>query len=373
MRKIISLLILVITVTFGTKAFAMADNAKSACVINSLTGEVVFSKNENERRKMASTTKIMTAVIALEKSAEDEVVTVSGNASRQEGSSAYLKEGEQLPMQDILYGLMLNSGNDAAVAIAEHISGSEEKFAILMNEKAEVLGLQNTHFSNASGLDAEEHYTTAYELAMIAKYAMNMPKFREIVSAKTVAVQTDGSDKVLYFKNHNKMLDRYEGANGVKTGFTKASGRCLVSSAERDGMAFTAVTLDDPADWNDHKEMLDYAFSEYYPKKIVKEGEVIKNAVIGGTKYAMIAETNFVVPFKEHSGVSIEMITHIVSPLNAPINKDEKVGYIEIVYNGNVIGKVGIVSESDIYGESEIKMRNSFYKSFVCVVKKIFA
>ena len=268
-------------ITFSQlSAFAMVESAECACVINALTGDVVFSKNMNQKHAMASTTKIMTAIVAIERCNMDEIVDVSATAANQEGSAAYISEGNQYYMKDLLYGLMLNSGNDAAVAIAEHVSGSEESFAELMNEKAEELGLGNTHFMNPSGLDNPEHYTTVYNLALIARYAMTLPQFREIVATQTAQVQALNSDEILYFSNHNKMLSLYEGANGIKTGFTKSTGRCLVSSAQRDGMEFIAVTLNDPNDWNDHTEMLDYAFSEHYPKKLIEQGDTVK--VIAG-------------------------------------------------------------------------------------------
>ena len=189
MKKILALVIMTIITFSQLSAFAMAESAECACVINALTGDVVFSKNMNQKHAMASTTKIMTAIVAIERCNMDEIVDVSATAANQEGSAAYISEGNQYYMKDLLYGLMLNSGNDAAVAIAEHVSGSEESFAELMNEKAEELGLGNTHFMNPSGLDNPEHYTTVYNLALIARYAMTLPQFREIVATQTAQAQ----------------------------------------------------------------------------------------------------------------------------------------------------------------------------------------
>ena len=372
MRKIVALLCAAcLTAAPRTVCAAMADSAKSACVINGTTGEVIFAKNETEKLPMASTTKIMTAITAIDHSSLDEIVTVSAAAASQEGSSAYIEPGMEVCMQDLLYGLMLNSGNDAAYAIAEHISGSVEEFAELMNKKTEEIGLNNTHFKNPSGLEDKEHYTTALDLALTARRAMSIPAIREIVGTQKYQTKTDNTDKVLYFSNHNKMLKMYEGATGVKTGFTRAAGRCLVSSAKRDGMEFIAVTLCDPNDWKDHTEMLDYAFSKYYPKRIVEKGMTVKTAKIGGEKYAMTAAEDFVIPLRESGGNTIDVISHISQDLAAPINAGEKVGYLEIRYDGKTVGSVDVVSESDIMENGNIEIGNSFYAHFRRVTEKL--
>lgn len=367
------IIVIALMMNFGIRVFAMAESADCACVINAQTGDVVISKNINQRHAMASTTKIMTAIVALENSEPDEIITVSANAANQEGSAAYISENDRIYMKDMLYGLMLNSGNDAAMAIAEHIAGSAEDFAELMNEKALEIGLRNTHFANPSGLDDDEHFTTALDLALIARYAMLIPDFREIVSTKTYQIKPIGSDETLYLSNHNKMLSLYEGATGVKTGYTKATGRCLVSAAQRDGMEFIAVTLGDGNDWNDHIEMLDYAFDEHYPKKIIEKGMKIKIAEIDGEKYSMVAAEDFTVAFKEHDKVNYDIISHMSEDLKAPINAGEKVGYLEIRCNELTVGSVDIISESEIREVSEIRLKNSFYNSFTHVVKRLLA
>ena len=171
------------------------------------------------------------------------------------------------------------------------------------------------------------------------------------------------------FSNHNKMLSLYEGANGIKTGFTKSTGRCLVSSAQRDGMEFIAVTLNDSNDWNDHAEMLDYAFSEHYPKKLIEQGDTVKVTNIDGKDYSMVAASDFTIPFKEHQKTQVEVISHISNDLQAPINQGEKVGWLEIVCDGVSVGEVDIISENDIYGVSNIRLKNSFFSSFIRVAK----
>lgn len=233
-------------------------SAESAALILCNTEGMIFSKNASKRLPMASTTKIMTAVIAIENSDLDAMVEVHPDAVGIEGSSAYLAEGELLSMRELLYALLLQSANDAAVAIAFSVGGDVSGFSELMNEKASSLGLDNTHFENPHGLDAETHFTTAEDLARLTSYAMKNEAFREIVSTERFTTE---SGKV--FVNHNKLLDRYDGAVGVKTGFTKRSGRCLVSAAERDGVLAVAVTLNASDDWNDHKKLLDYCFDAY--------------------------------------------------------------------------------------------------------------
>lgn len=372
MKKIIVMVMMAAMVFVQINAFAIADSADCACIINSMTGDVIFSKNLNKRHTMASTTKIMTAIVAIERCKMDEIIIVSANAANQEGSSAYISEGQEIYMRDMLYGLMLNSGNDAAVAIAEHIAGDVDRFAELMNEKALELGLRETHFVNPNGLDDPEHFTTAGELALIARCAMTMPEFREIVATQTAQAQPINSEEILYFSNHNKMLHLYEGATGVKTGFTKATGRCLVSAAKRDGMEFIAVTLGAPDDWNDHRAMLDYAFSEHYPKNIVESGMTVKIAEIDGKKYSMVAAEDFIFPFKEHQKSTVDVVTHMANDLVSPINAGEKVGYLEIKYDGLCVGTVDVISETEIRGITNIRLKNSFFNSFIHIAKLLF-
>lgn len=368
MKKYLILLVICVML-IPTHVFAMADSAECACVISALTGEVIFEKNAHERRPMASTTKIMTAITAIENSSVDESVKISRNADMQEGSSAYVDAGSEMLMGDLLYGLMLNSGNDAAMAIAEHIAGSSEEFARLMNKKALEIGADDTSFVNPSGLDDELHYTTAHNLALIARCAMKNPQFREIVSTKSVLKHPVGSDKELWFINHNKLLGRYEGCIGIKTGYTKTAGRCFVSAAERDGMTFIAVTLNDPNDWSNHEKMLDYAFDRCSAKEIVAKGQCMKTVSAGGKKYELKAAESFTVPFVQGETREINIKTHFMSDLAPPINAGEKVGYMEILYNGEKIGSVDINSEEDIYSSDSFKLKNSFCGVFMSILK----
>ena len=236
-------------------------SARSATLYVPETDEFIYSKNACERLPMASTTKIMTALIALEECVGSEVVRVDDSAIGVEGSSAYLRQGDELTMEELTYALLLQSANDAAVAIACHIGGSVETFADIMNKRAESMGLTNTHFENPHGLDSKEHYTTAEDLAKIAAVALKNAKFKEIASTYKKSFITDERSRT--YVNHNKLLNMYDGCIGVKTGFTKKSGRCLVGAAERDGLTFVTVTLDAPCDWQDHKNMLDFGYERW--------------------------------------------------------------------------------------------------------------
>ena len=252
-----------------TPAKAMDVSAHSAILMDADTGQVLYEKNAREESLIASTTKIMTALVVLEQGTPEETVTVPQAAVGIEGSSMYLKAGEQLTVRQLIYGMMLSSGNDAAVALALHMDGSIEAFAQRMNEKARALGLRHTHFSNPNGLDSEENYSTAYDLALITRAALNTEGFSEIVSTKTI--RCGAHDLV----NHNKLLWQYEGALGVKTGYTKKAGRILVGAAEQKGRRLISVTINAPDDWRDHKAMLDHGFSQYRSRAILEEGQQV--------------------------------------------------------------------------------------------------
>lgn len=237
---------------------AGTDNAaRAAIVVHPETGTVLYEKNADERLGIASTTKIMTALVVLEHCALEESVEILPEYTAVEGSSMYLRAGETYTVEELLYGLMLVSGNDAAVALACHTAGSVEAFADMMNDQARALGMTDSAFQNPNGLDAEGHYSTARDMAKLACAAMENETFRTIVSTKSTTV--DGQTLV----NHNRLLRSYDGAVGVKTGYTKTVGRTLVSCAQRGTTQFVCVTLSDPDDWNDHTQLLDWAFENY--------------------------------------------------------------------------------------------------------------
>ena len=258
---------------------AGAVSARRAYAVDAVSGRVLYEKNPTERSLIASTTKIMTALIVCEQCNVLDRMRIPKEAVGIEGSSMYLKEGEVLTLQELLYGLMLSSGNDAAVALAIYCGGTVEGFAELMNDKAHNLGLTGTHFENPNGLDSPGHYSTAKDLGTLAAYAMENPIFYKTVSAKNVKVGER------YLTNHNKLLWRVAGADGVKTGFTKAAGRILVSSATRDGRRVIVVTIDDPSDWSDHAALMEEGFSRYAIQRVVNQGDRVGTVeVVGGEK-----------------------------------------------------------------------------------------
>lgn len=248
-------------------------SAKSAILMEAETETVLFAKNERERLGMASTTKIMTALLAAERLSPTEAVTVPPEAVGIEGSSVYLVAGERLTVTELLYALMLASANDAATALAIAVAGSIEAFADLMNRRAEELGLLDTHFVNPHGLYHEDHYTTAHDLARLSAEVLRNPLLRAVCATQKTTIPFDGTEGGRYLRNHNRMLTRYEGAIGLKTGFTKKTGRCLVSAAQRDGMTLVAVTLNAPDDWRDHTALLDYGFAAYGWDTLFEAGE----------------------------------------------------------------------------------------------------
>lgn len=238
-------------------------SAQSAILINAADGSAYFEKSADTPMGMASTTKLMTALVVAERCTPEDVVTVAPEAVGIEGSSIYLIQGERLTVEELLYALLLSSANDAATALAIEVAGSVDAFCDMMNERAEQMGLTQTHFTNPHGLYHEEHYTTARELATIAAEVLAVPLLRQIVSTTRHTIPHDGTPDLRLLLNHNKLLRTYEGAVGMKTGFTKKTGRTLVSAAERDGMTLIAVTLNAPDDWRDHTAMLDYGFASY--------------------------------------------------------------------------------------------------------------
>lgn len=334
-------------------------SAASAVVIEASTGQVLYAKDADVRRPMASTTKIMTALIAIEDCDLTMTVKIPKEAVGVEGSSIYLVENERLTMGDLVYALMLESANDAATAIAVTISGSVEAFARRMNEKADELGLQNTSFENPHGLDGEAHYTTAYDLAYLTAYALQNETFCEIVSTLKKTIPLNGTDGVRLLINHNRLLRSYEGCIGVKTGYTKRCGRCLVSAAERDGVTLVAVTLNAPDDWNDHRRMLDDGFSRIERVSLLPDGLEGFVPTVGGTvdslHYAVTEGTEVILPKDEHE---IRYVTELSSFYYAPIAEGEVIGRV-VCYDGDTeIASLPITAQHEVLSRKE---RRSFF------------
>ena len=348
-------------------------SAEHACVIEADSGEIIFEKNANSQHAMASTTKIMTALMAIEADCMDDIVTVSRKATLEEGSSIYLCEGDKMLMRDLIYGLMLNSGNDAAVAIAEHISGSVGQFALDMTAKAKEIGAYNTSFKNPNGLDAEGHYTTAYDLALIARKAMQNETFAKIAATKKGQITPINRNETTYLSNHNRLLSMYEGVNGVKTGYTSATGRCLVSSAERNGIKIIAVTLNAPDDWNDHMSMLDYAFSVCEKKMFMEKGSIVKTSkTTDGIPYSAAVAEDFSLTAVNGKAPEAEISIKIADRLKAPISKGEKIGILNIYLRGDIIKTIDLVSDSDVVSEKNTGSKKNFLDYFLFIVHNWF-
>lgn len=259
-----------------TAEASVSVSAKSAVLIEQNSGRILYGKNAFEVRRIASITKIMTAILAIESGKMDEFVTVSNNAVRTEGSAIYLKPGEKIKLEDLVYGLMLRSGNDSAVAIAEHVGGSLEGFVYLMNKKAEEIGMSKTHFANPHGLDDhKDHFSTAYDMAILTRYAMMDPTYRKISGTKVHRAPNPNEKWDRVWKNKNRLLtEKYKYCTGGKTGFTKLAKRTLVTTATKGDMNLIAVTINASSDWNDHIAMFENAFQTYDISEIISKGQI---------------------------------------------------------------------------------------------------
>ncbi len=324
-------------------------SARSAVLIEACSGEILISKNSDQRMPMASTTKIMTALVALENGDISERIKISPSAVGIEGSSVYLCADEVLTLEELLYAMMLESANDAAAAIAIHIGGSIEGFADMMNAKAREMGLCDTHFENPHGLDRETHYTTASELALIAREALKNDTFKTIVSTHKKTIPSSDSGVRLLI-NHNKLLDRYDGAIGVKTGFTKKSGRCLVSAAERDGTTFIAVTIGAPDDWNDHAKLLDCGFEHYETRTPCTVGSFSHILPVSGgdCDHAELGNISSVTVTLPRSAGEIKCTVELPRFCLAPVKRGERLGRLVFLLDGKEIAESPITSKTAV-------------------------
>ena len=354
LRRLILIPILVTAVLLSTNETAKADNpspdvsAKGAILIEAGSGRVLYEKNADVRFEPASTTKIMTAILAIESGDLDRIVTVSENSAGTEGSTINLKSGETLPLRELIYGLMLQSGNDSAVAIAESVGGSTEKFVEMMNRKAEELGLTDTHCENPNGLHVDGHETTPRELALIAAYAMRNDFFRTVVSTQyRTAENTSAAHS---FRNKNKLLSTYEGYNGIKTGYTKAAGKCLVFAAKQNGMQLIGVVMQAPKMWNDAKNLLDFGFAAFEMHKICSSEDCFFIDVLKGEKKSLLAGPNqdILYPIRKDGTESISVSKSVSQSVIAPTVKEQKLGEWTVLINGTVLMHIPIVAMEDV-------------------------
>lgn len=322
-------------------------SARAAIVIDAETGRSLYEKNADEPLPMASTTKIITAITAIENGRMEDVVTVSKLAATTEGSSVWLEEGEQLTLEELLYALMLESGNDAAVAIAEHVGGSVENFVAMMNAFCESVGAVNTHCVTVNGLDGDGHETTARDLAHIASYAMRSEAFRTIVGTKKRTIPWADKPWGRQLDNHNKLLDSYDGCDGIKTGYTKKAGRCLVSSASRGDFRAIAVTLSAPDDWQDHRDMLDYVFHTFAEGNVyISYGESLGETNVSGSRTKSIpfgAADNLAVR-GERLDEGAYRVDVTLDKTSAPIAEGEIIGTANVFFEGGFTKSVPLMA-----------------------------
>ncbi len=323
----------------------VSTSAKSSALYNPNTRSFIYQKNADINLPMASTTKIMTGLIAIETLDLNEIITIPNEATGIEGSSIYLKEGDRVTAKDLIYSLLLQSANDAATALAIRISGSNAKFAEKMNGRALEIGATNTSFENPHGLDSDKHYTTAHDLSLIAAEALTNDTFKKIVSTYKYSFRI--GDETRTIVNHNKLLKNYLGCNGVKTGYTKKSGRCLVTSAERDGITLIAVTLNATDDWSDHKKLLDLGFENLESvnlNDVIQIPEEIPTVSIDGKKLNVHLATDTIIKFKEDN---IEYYLDLPYYIVKDVTEGEKIGEV-ILKTGNREEKIDIVATTDL-------------------------
>lgn len=342
------------------KSFSVS--ARSATLYEPETDLFLYSKKADDTMPMASTTKIMTALVALENCELTDTIQVDDSAIGTEGSSAYINQGDVFTAEELLYALLLQSANDAAVALACYIGDDIQGFAELMNQRAKEIGALNTHFSNPHGLDEKDHYTTAHDLALITAEALKNDTFKEIVSTyKKSFVQ---EERIRTYINHNKLLRSFEGCIGVKTGFTQKSGRCLVSAAERDGLTFISVTLDAPNDWSDHTALLDFGYDTLEKITLSESGEFIyKLPIIDGTKNTLlISNTDSASVILNKAEHKTEKHIKISRYAVAPINEGDIFGEVVYTVDGDNVARIKLVSTENV----EKKSKRSF-------IEKIFS
>ena len=351
---------------FRVSCLENADLSAQCAVLYYPDGDMIlFEKNAHTQRSMASTTKIMTSLIALEECTPDAVVRITPEMVNVEGTSSSLCVGDKITLRDLVYCMMLESGNDAANAVALYLSESFEDFAGMMNTKASSIGMKNTSFVTPSGLDAENHYTTAYDMALLAAEALGNREFYSVSSAVSKKISFVDADKSKTMYNHNKLLTSYDGCIGLKTGFTKKSGRCLVSAAERNGIRLIAVTLNAGDDWNDHRKLLDYGFSCIKTIQADTSLGGFAVRVVGGNAESVGIKANDTflgIPETEKGEVTRKI--YLPKFLYAPVEENDVVGYAEYSIGGKIIKTITLTASENAVVTENIKKQNLLRRLF---------
>ena len=373
MKKAVSLILsLIIAISVSFTAYAQDDrlsiSAEAYVLFCADNGKILNSKNKNKKMKPASTTKLMTSLIALEESASNDKQVKFTEEMIAEGSSMYLKTGEVVKLSDLATGMMMASGNDAANATAISVSGSIEKFSDRMNERAKLIGMENTNFVTPSGLDDENHYSTAYDMALLMSYALENEDFAKLTSQKSAEVSfIEPSSKKTTYSNHNRLLSMYEYCTGGKTGYTMSAGRCLVSSAKKDGLTLICVTLNDRNDWQDHIDLYNYGFERYACYQSDDSNFCVDIPCVGGVedKTTVVGEKDISIVLSTEDKSKVERKIYIDSFLYAPIEKNSKVGKIEYSIDGKIVSSVNLLSSEEV--NIKKKSNNIFSK-----IKELF-
>jgi serine-type D-Ala-D-Ala carboxypeptidase (penicillin-binding protein 5/6) len=333
------------------KPVAPRISAGAAILMDWRTGEVLYEKNAHRRRDPASTTKVLTAIIALEQGKLDDQVKISRRAAYTPGSSMYIKQGDVYSLHDLLHGLLLRSGNDAATAIAEHIGGSVEAFAALMNQKAAQVGAKGSHFANPHGLTHPQHYSTAYDLAMITRYALQNEVFRSIVGTREAQLTFENLNRDVVLYNTNRLLSSLQGADGVKTGTTSAAGPCLIASATRDEQKLISVVLYAGNRWGDSSTLLEWGFANYRLAFLGRTGQVLLDRPVRGGKpdrvpIAFGSDLALVLPRQGAEEPKLEV--QVQERIKAPLAKGAALGEVTVSKDGVVKAKAQLVAAREI-------------------------
>ncbi len=378
-KRILSLVISFLTVfCFVTEADGadLSVSAQAAVLMCAESGEVIFQRNPDKKLSMASTTKIMTSLIALEAGVPNKEITVTKEMVSVEGTSMGLLAGDRVSMKELVYGMLLQSGNDAANTVATVIGGSPEGFAVMMNERAKKIGMKNTNFVTASGLDDDEHYSTAYDMALLACECLKNPEFVNICSDKSERLTYGNPPYARTLTNHNKLLRSYPDTIGIKTGFTKKSGRCLVSAAKRNGVTLVAVTLNAPNDWSDHREMLDYGFGVCKSALLTCDLTGAEIKVFGSDKLSVPVEIAGETVGFQSDNTKCEVF--LKPYLYAPVEKGQTVGMAVFSHNGKVTAEILLVASDSAERISAPKTENNkekedgFFTKLFKRIKELF-
>lgn len=364
MFKLKAVLFLLLFFHFLFTGKALAGNTppslagEAAILVDTRNGQVLYQKNMNQRVFPASTTKILTAILALEKGGLEDIVTTPDEACRVEGSAVGLQTGERLTLNDLLYVLLLSSGNDAAEAIACHYGGSRENFSAMMNEKAKAVGALNSNFTNPHGLPGPNHYTTAYDLALITRYAMQNQIFREIVRTRIKKISRPDADRSIGppqedLWNHNRLLELYPAAIGIKTGYTNEAGQCLVAAAQKDGRELIALVFKSQGNavYEDAKNMLEYGFTNFTSALIVKKGEKFGAAKVSSGKSGtvdVLAGSDFWYDILAGESGGLTRSVQVAEKIKAPVLAGQKIGNLIIIDQGQKVGEIDLVPALNI-------------------------